>query len=549
MNRRVPHLAELALIVLLCTGCLKVREDAYEQTDDSKCTQCHGDSNREGSALLKSAPPGDLKGSTDVSYPGVGAHLVHLLPSETHGAVACAECHLIPSAANTPGHADDDLPAEVVFGALSRGGERSPQYDVRARSCSDTYCHAEADPVWTRPRTSEEACGTCHGLPPALPHPQVEDCGLCHDEVIDEHRDFIAPELHVDGRLQVNEVSCTACHGSDDSPAPPPDLSGDTAPSAIGVGAHVAHLNPDRARPLACGECHELPSEEHPLSHVDGGAASVTFSGVATARGAAPSWTPETLSCQSTWCHGGGRDDDTDSPEWTAEASLDCGGCHGTPPPAPHPAANQCQSCHAEVTSGPETIQAPLLHVNGIVEVDVPTACNSCHGGENAAPPRDVEGNLDTSVPGVGAHQAHVVGSGLSRPVPCDECHQPINEVDDPGHVDSQLPAELSFSGVATAYGATPRYEDGSCKNSYCHGADFQDDRDSGGALTEPAWTNSDGSPAACGSCHGLPPPIGHPQVDDCSSCHRNVRPDNVSFFEPTLHVNGVAETVIPVAQ
>jgi predicted CxxxxCH...CXXCH cytochrome family protein len=116
----------------------------------------------------------------------------------------------------------------------------------------------------------------------------------------------------------------------------------------------------------------------------------------------------------------------------------------------------------------------------------------------------------------------------------------------DQGHTDSFLPAEVVFSGVATQHGAPLVYEEGTCKDSYCHGAVFFDGRLSGGSLTQPNWTTVDGSQAACGTCHGLPPPLGHPQYDDCSSCHRNVQPDNVSFFDPDLHVNGVTETVLP---
>ncbi len=528
---------------LLGVGCLDVREKAYE--DDESCTRCHGDSTRDAGALVRAAPPSDLKGSTDVSYPGVGAHSIHLLPGETHGPIACDECHVVPDRVDTPGHADDTLPAELTFGKLSRSGDRSPDYDSDARTCNDTYCHGDSRAVWTRPRTTEDACGSCHALPPALPHPQTEDCSLCHGEVIDHERHFTAPELHVDGRLQARELDCSSCHGSAESPAPPPDLAGNTAPSAQGVGAHMAHLETQSARVLACDECHLLPPETSPLSHVDGSPASVTFSGVATSRDRDATWDRQSLTCNDTWCHGLGDGDGHASPAWTSTDDLGCTGCHGSPPPAPHPPASRCESCHAEVASGPETIRAPELHVNGIVNVDVPTACNSCHGSGGAAPPRDVSGNTDTTFSGVGAHQAHVVGSGLARPVPCDECHVPIDELSSPGHFDTPLPAEIVFSGVATAYGATPTYDGASCLNSYCHGADFEESRVSGGSLTAPSWTTVDGSQAACGTCHGLPPPIGHPQVDDCSSCHRNVRPDNESFFDPALHVNGIPETVL----
>jgi len=203
-------------------------------------------------------------------------------------------------------------------------------------------------------------------------------------------------------------------------------------------------------------------------------------------------------------------------------------------------------TCHAEVISQSGTIIAPELHVNGLVEQNTPSDCAGCHGGQNPAPPSAVAGQVDTSFAGVGAHQTHVMGTSLSRAVPCVECHQVPESVFDPGHVDTPLPAELTFSGVAVRYGAPITYEAGTCQNSYCHGAVFFDGRLSGGTLTEPNWTVVDGTQAACGSCHGLPPPLGHPAYTDCSSCHANVRPDNFSFFDPDLHVNGITETYLP---
>ena len=535
-----------ALFSAFSLGCLEVREQAYEEDASHRCAKCHGDPEREGDFLLKSAPPGDLAGSTDVSYPGVGAHMIHLQPGATHGAVRCTECHEVPGAVDTPGHADDDLPAEVVFGPIAKAGNSIPSYNPSARSCSDTWCHGEADVRWTRHRPTSETCGSCHGLPPALPHPQVEDCSLCHGEVIDEQGEFVAPDLHVDGTIQVETVMCSSCHGSEDSPAPPPDFDGNTDTGASGVGAHAAHLNAELGRSLACEECHLLPAEDAPLSHVNGTRAALSFTGVALAHDSTPLWNPEEGTCASTWCHALGEAQAATAPLWTSAGTLDCDSCHGSPPPAPHPPVEQCEFCHAEVVSAGRMIREPELHVNGVVEVSVPEDCTSCHGAENSAPPRDIQGNTETTFAGVGAHQIHVLGTEISRAVPCEECHLRVTDVEAAGHLDTPLPAELAFSGVATAYGAMPVYAEGRCSDSYCHGADFEDDRVSGGSLTAPDWTTVDGSQAACGSCHSLPPPLGHPQVQDCSSCHRNVRPDNVTFYDPALHVNGIPETVLP---
>jgi predicted CxxxxCH...CXXCH cytochrome family protein len=190
-------------------------------------------------------------------------------------------------------------------------------------------------------------------------------------------------------------------------------------------------------------------------------------------------------------------------------------------------------------------VQNRARHVDGVVDVSVPQACDSCHGSTNPAPPVDTRGRTDATLPGVGAHQTHVLGTPRARAVACDECHRVPDAVLTAGHLDSALPAEVSFAGIATAFGNTPVYTDGVCADSYCHGGHFQREHESGGSLTAPNWTLVDGSQSACGSCHGLPPPLPHPQVSDCRYCHRNALDNQGGFSDPSLHVNGQAETYL----
>ena len=116
----------------------------------------------------------------------------------------------------------------------------------------------------------------------------------------------------------------------------------------------------------------------------------------------------------------------------------------------------------------------------------------------------------------------------------CTECHVVPGSVADPGHLDTALPAELTFGPRATAGGAAPDFNGTTCTSVYCHGATL-----SGGSLTEPAWTTVDGTQAECGSCHGLPPTEGHPTASHCSYCHPSVIDDALTIINPALHVNG----------
>lgn len=526
---------------LLAVGCYDERESS-STTGGGECTSCHGSQSGAGSELVRSAPPRDLFGNTASEYPGVGAHERHLYAGDTHGAIPCSECHVVPSSTEQEGHADSDAPAETVFGERARLGDRSPSYDPVKRRCADTYCHRNEDHVWTRPRASEDACGSCHGLPPPAPHPAATRCDACHGEVIARDRSFTAPELHVDGTVQVRDSICSGCHGSDDDPAPPLDLAGNDSSSERGVGAHQRHLaGGDSSRALSCGECHVVPDTVDDAGHLDGDdVAEVALIGVARAHGGTPSWSPSTLTCSDSWCHGPRVEENT-SPQWTAQQSLGCDGCHGAPPAVPHPQIATCGDCHGSVVAGDHvTIIDRALHVDGVVQFIPEPPCNRCHGDDSsAAPPVALSGETSTSAPGVGAHRAHLNGSGSARAVSCETCHVVPSTWISPGHVDDTTPAEVVFSGIAVLWNAQPAYTNGRCADTYCHGASFVSGNASGGSLTEPSWTTVDGSQSACGTCHALPPPAPHPDnADDCSACHQNVDASR-NFTRPDLHVDG----------
>ncbi len=541
---RSTALLALALTVAAALGassCLS-RRDPQPSERERGCTACHGDARRGGTALLRAAPPYDLSRATQSGYPGVGAHSIHLEASATHGAVACEECHLIPERVDSPGHADDGAPAEIVFGGLASHHDLEPTYDFIARRCDNTYCHGGAQAVWTEPRDSAAACGSCHELPPPAPHPQSSLCSSCHGSVVDEARHIRAPELHVNGTVELVATSCTQCHGSGDEPAPPLDSQGNSRIAAIGVGAHAAHLSGgSSSRPLACTECHEVPEEVDDFAHADGLPAEVALVGVAETGARAPDWDRARATCADSWCHGPAAGASA-SPPWNEPIRLDCTSCHGNPPPAPHPQMANCSHCHAEVVADDDVSMLDRnRHVDGVVDVFVDQSCTGCHGSENPAPPSNLSGGTSTLARGVGAHQTHVLGTSRSRAVACQDCHQVPEEVLSPGHVDTPLPAEVSFAGGALAFGATPTFANDTCSNTSCHGAVFPGGHASGGSLTAPEWSQVDGTQAACGTCHGLPPPRPHPYYsEDSGRCHKNLSPDGQSFLRPELHVDGV---------
>jgi predicted CxxxxCH...CXXCH cytochrome family protein len=541
VERRALRWGAAALAVLLW-ACLSLRDEARQERN--ACASCHGSGDRAADALQQAAPPRDLMGNVSPDYPGVGAHQAHLGPSATHGGIACTECHAVPEASDTPGHADSALPAEVQFGALARRGDAAPRYDSVARRCADTYCHGALSPLWTEP--ASERCGGCHGLPPPAPQPQYERCDACHGAVVDGEQQIVDPTSHVEGRVDVGAIACEACHGSAASAAPPPSLDGSTRGDQRGVGAHPAHLaGGTQSRPLACSECHSVPEATHPFLHPDGSLASVVFTGAARAGERAPAWDATTGACSDSWCHGPSGGPGA-AVSWIHGAPLGCVECHGLPPASPHPQVQDCGLCHADVYSsaGAAIVQRDR-HVDGVVDVRVPAACTGCHssGGADAG----LSGLLPSAAPDIGAHRVHLTPRGPARPVRCEECHAVPSDVFSPGHVDTALPAEVAFSGVATAFEARPVFDAGSCVQTYCHGDQFIGGRPSGGVDTRPSWVlPGDVSALTCQSCHGLPPPAPHPQAaDDCSSCHRNVD-DNRLFIAAATHVDGVVTFFLP---
>lgn len=147
-----------------------------------------------------------------------------------------------------------------------------------------------------------------------------------------------------------------------------------------------------------------------------------------------------------------------------------------------------------------------------------------------------LDGTMDTASIGVGAHQSHVLGAGLERPVSCSECHLVPQNVDDVGHIDSALPAEVFFGSLSTTSSATPVWDRATrtCSNVYCHGATL-----AGGTNTTPRWDIVDGTQASCGSCHSLPPPAPHPSSTACEACHAPVAGPGMTLAMPSRHADG----------
>jgi predicted CxxxxCH...CXXCH cytochrome family protein len=209
------------------------------------------------------------------------------------------------------------------------------------------------------------ACTTCHGAAYDGGEAGVS-CTACHDTQLS------MPDW---------QTNCTFCHGTrtpgfTGAPvrlaAPPQGVNGETLTTDLPVGAHQKHLGNGStiSDGVACGECHAPVTD---LSHLNG-AAAVAFGGLASqGMNPAPWYTGGT--CSSTYCHGTGLADGSDTtPSWTGTAA--CGSCHGSPPTSgqhtiPQHSGQICSRCHSQVatnTGTPGILNTPAaraLHVDG----------------------------------------------------------------------------------------------------------------------------------------------------------------------------------------
>lgn len=330
-----------------------------------------------------------------------------------------------------------------------------------------------------------------------------------------------------------------ACHGDDNSNAPPKSISGATDTTATAVGAHQQHLDASPAwhAKVDCADCHVVPATVDAPGHIDGdNKAEVTFA----MRAGTSMWNG--TSC-TTGCHGqttwGGT---ATKPIWTQVDGTQaaCGSCHGAPPPPPHPTETNCASCHPTMEENSLTFRDPASHINGTIDLVDSAAtggCTTCHGSTNSAPPKDLAGNTATTSRGVGAHQAHLATSTWRHAIPCSGCHVVPTTLNSPGHRDGDNIAEVKFDTM-NPIGA---YSAGSCSTMYCHG----NGRGGNGTI---AWLAT--GPLACTACHntdgtnmsGKHSRHINGQNMKCSQCHQTVIDANMKIIAANLHVNGVHE-------
>jgi predicted CxxxxCH...CXXCH cytochrome family protein len=190
----------------------------------TNCTFCHGAlrTSYDPSNLSSAAPPRGSAGETATTQVAVGAHARHLSGGAIGPAVACTDCHVVPTDLAHVGAGPT-----VTFGAGATRGNASPSWN--GAGCAATYCHGgtlaggtNTVPTWTK-GSGETTCGSCHGLPPSTGHHgehSGRSCGDCHPGY---STTTVNLATHVNGTKEVgNQITawnpttrqCTGCHGN-----------------------------------------------------------------------------------------------------------------------------------------------------------------------------------------------------------------------------------------------------------------------------------------------------------------------------------------------
>jgi len=300
--------------------------------DLALCAGCHGEDfsgGKAGKSCLNCHEDGPTACTTchGAAGPTSGNHPIHLGEAK----LACAECHIVPEAWNSPGHTGS---VEVTFGPLA---SKTPASFVDG-ACT-VYCHGSAKPEWNA--MPVRGCDRCHGAPPPPSHPPQSQCATCHP----------ADAPHVDGNVQVGSA-CDSCHGKAGDAAPPNDLAGNQFTTALGVGAHQAHLQAQSAisAPIACATCHVVPAATNAAGHIDTPLPAEVVQSLG--------WNRTTETCATAWCHGPA------TPKWTETGGAFCGSCHGVPPAtASHNSSMSLSSC---ATCHPASF---TKHIDGVLDV------------------------------------------------------------------------------------------------------------------------------------------------------------------------------------
>ena len=438
--------------------------------------------------------------ATAADPPQLGSHAAHTGNNSIMAPLACDVCHGHDgSGANhVNGYVNWNFNTTDVRVANARyngtaSGQKGPVPSSSYNSCSNVYCHSNANPyggtnVYTSPTWggASVTCGSCHSATGSSPKHTKHTvtygfaCSTCHNKTIYDGagnstisnktmhvngtKDVIFNSLNAGGTFSNHTCSNIYCHSAATSstapyPAPnntpewstslPADCTGchngdKTAAVTMASGSHTKHV---KVYGFACGKCHAAT-----VSTANNRAIATTANHVNKLINIA------------------------------IDASVNNGATYnGTATPMtkkPGSAYGACNNvyCHSNGNTG-------AMVYNTITWGTSITTCNRCHGtGTANGMPNHATG---TGLPN--SHPKHVTANGIS----CSECHYATTTTgttitNTSMHDNGTINVVFNSSGYNK--NGSFNASNSQCSSTYCHGSGT------------PQW----GGSVVCGSCHAV---------------------------------------------
>ncbi len=373
------------------------------------------------------------------------------------------------------------------------------------------------------------ATGSVHGTAVAQ---LTQDCRTCHGADLTGGTAKVSCDgCHTGATPTAWRSNCTFCHGGTDNNtgAPPRDLDGTSLASTF--PDHTMHvMESGVASAYDCVQCHVKASDVLSPGHIFGnppGGAMNDFGAGLSPQG---TFDRSTGTCSNLYCHGDGRGDNGTIAHGTAIA---CDGCHATQatgaagwgkmsgPHSGHLASSTgitCGDCHAATTTNGTTIANKAVHVDGKVDVSIPTTgitwdatthtcTGTCHNVSHNGLGWVATGGM-YHPPGYSDPSAHGIDMELQRQ-DCRGCH---------GSTLAGGTTGAAFVGPSCDgchSGATTTAWRSDCV--FCHGGGNGDTR--GMPPRDPGSTNTSVSQKFVSHSGHVTPTL--MAANDCTTCHK----------------------------
>jgi predicted CxxxxCH...CXXCH cytochrome family protein len=398
---------------------------ADSTVDMKTCTECHGSDFNGGSSQVSCNGCHKNNHSGGVASPAAANFHGTVIASRNGSTQLCSTCHGKDYNGGMSGVSCNACHAKTHPGGVAlktapnfhglviaaAGGNTASctkchgtDYNGGISNVSCNACHKHADGI------IDPSSANFHGKLVGAANWTMTQCMKCHGS---DYKGGISAKSCLNCHNQPKgPEDCSTCHGSSANPAPPKDVSRNTAVTARGVGAHQKHLVGGALSDgsLQCVDCHVVPTSLASPGHINTAVPNAPAQIAATATvaytktnlpgtaGAAPydkgqptytptpSYSAATVKCTNTYCHGNFKNGNaTNAPTWNDPASGACGTCHGDVTKATlgerampkntlygngtHYPVTYCYTCHGDVVDANWNIIDKSKHMNGKLNV------------------------------------------------------------------------------------------------------------------------------------------------------------------------------------